>query len=142
MEFGIGKVFGQESTEVKWNYQILGLHPVTVHQKLGVILILLMFIYFEKATIFCEIITIDLSYVVLVKSRVEILQNFVAFSKYMNFIGMSHDQHLNLVLFFQKNLTVEVSEPCKKIVQIWMSTNKKTVCVLKFGLIVYNKILI
>ena len=29
----IGKVFGQESTVVKWNYQILGLHPVTVRQK-------------------------------------------------------------------------------------------------------------
>ena len=34
---GIGKVFGQESTVVKWNYQILGLYQVTVHQKLGVI---------------------------------------------------------------------------------------------------------
>ena len=36
----IGKVFGQESTVVKWNYQILGLHQVTVHQKLGVILVI------------------------------------------------------------------------------------------------------
>ena len=30
---------GQESTEVKWNYQILGLHPVTDRQKLGFILV-------------------------------------------------------------------------------------------------------
>ena len=37
---GIGKVFGQESTVVKWNYQILGLHQVTVGQKLGVILVI------------------------------------------------------------------------------------------------------
>ena len=37
---GIGKVFGQESTVVKWNYQILGLHQVTAHQKLGVILVI------------------------------------------------------------------------------------------------------
>ena len=37
---GIGKVFGQESTVVKWNYQILGLHQVTVCQKLGVILVI------------------------------------------------------------------------------------------------------
>ena len=37
---GIGKVFGQESTVVKWNYQILGLHQVTVRQKLGVILVI------------------------------------------------------------------------------------------------------
>ena len=34
---------------------------------------------------FCEITTLDLSYVVTVKSTVEILQNFVAFSEYMNF---------------------------------------------------------
>ena len=37
---GIGKVFGQESTVVKWNYQILGLHQVTVRQKLGIILVI------------------------------------------------------------------------------------------------------
>ena len=35
----IGKGFGQESTVVKWNYQILGLHLVMVRQKLGVILV-------------------------------------------------------------------------------------------------------
>ena len=43
------------------------------------------FIYSEKATKFCEISTLPLSYVVTVKSKVEILQNFVAFSVYMNF---------------------------------------------------------
>ena len=42
-------------------------------------------IYSEKATKFCEISTVDLSYVVPVKSTVEISQNFVAFSEYMNF---------------------------------------------------------
>ena len=41
------------------------------------------FIYSEKATKFCKISTVDLSYVV--KSTVEILQSFVAFSEYMNF---------------------------------------------------------
>ena len=41
--------------------------------------------YSEKATKFCEISTVDLSYVVSVKCTVEILQNFVAFSEYMNF---------------------------------------------------------
>ena len=46
---------------------------------------MLKFIYSEKATKFCEISTVDLSYVVPVKSTVEILQNFVAFSEYMNF---------------------------------------------------------
>ena len=43
------------------------------------------FIYSEKATKFCEISTLDLSYVGPVKSTVEISQNFVAFSEYMNF---------------------------------------------------------
>ena len=43
------------------------------------------FIYSEKATKFCEISTIDLSYVITVKSTVEISQNFVPFSEYMNF---------------------------------------------------------
>ena len=42
------------------------------------------FIYSEKATKFCEISTLLLSYLVPVKSKVEILQNFVAFSVYMN----------------------------------------------------------
>ena len=46
---------------------------------------LLKFIYSEKATKFCEISIVDLPYVVTVKSTVEILQNFEAFSEYMNF---------------------------------------------------------
>ena len=45
----------------------------------------LKFIYSKKATKFCEIFTLLLSYVVPVKSKVEILQNFVAFLEYMNF---------------------------------------------------------
>ena len=43
------------------------------------------FIYSEKAAKFCEISTLFLYYVVPVKSKVEISQNFVAFSEYMNF---------------------------------------------------------
>ena len=43
------------------------------------------FIYSEKASKFCEIFTLLLSYVVPVKSKVKILKNFVAFSEYMNF---------------------------------------------------------
>ena len=45
----------------------------------------LKFIYSEKATKFCEISTLLLTTVHTVKSKVEILQNFVAFSEYMNF---------------------------------------------------------
>ena len=42
-------------------------------------------IYSEKAAKVCKIATLILSYVVPVKSKVEILQNFVTFSEYMNF---------------------------------------------------------
>ena len=45
----------------------------------------LKFIYSEKATKFCEIFSLLLSYVVPVESKVKISQNFVAFSEYMNF---------------------------------------------------------
>ena len=44
------------------------------------------FIYSEKATNFCEISTVNMPYVVTVKSKMEIQQNFVAQSEYMNFI--------------------------------------------------------
>ena len=43
-------------------------------------------IYSEKVTKFCEIFTLLLSYGVPVKSKMKILQDFVAFSEYMNFI--------------------------------------------------------
>ena len=43
------------------------------------------FVYSEKATNFCEISTLLLSTVHTDKSKVEISQNFVAFSEYMNF---------------------------------------------------------
>ena len=46
---------------------------------------LVKFSYFEKTSKFCEISTLFLSYVVPVKSKVEISQTFVAFSEYMNF---------------------------------------------------------
>ena len=59
------------------------------------------FIYSEKATHFCKISTVDLTYIVTVKSTVEISQNFVAFSEYMNFkyIKESYDQ-TNLFQYF------------------------------------------
>ena len=51
----------------------------------GAISILLKFINSEKATKFCKISSLLLSYVLPVKSMVEDSQNFVAFSEYMNF---------------------------------------------------------
>ena len=44
------------------------------------------FIYSEKATKFCEIFTLLLSYVAPVKSRANISRNFLAFLEYMIFI--------------------------------------------------------
>ena len=43
------------------------------------------FTYSEKATEFCEIFTLLLTAVHTIKSKVKILQNFVAFSEYMIF---------------------------------------------------------
>ena len=65
------------------------------------------FIYSEKATKFFEISTNYLSYVLRVKLLVEISQNFVAFSEYMNFmysVGGRREQ------YFLK-LSIEDSKP-------------------------------
>ena len=53
----------------------------------------LKFIYSEKATKFCKIFTLLFSYVVPVKSKGKISQNFVAFSEYMNFNKLRFFQH-------------------------------------------------
>ena len=45
----------------------------------------LKFRYSEKATKFCEIFILLLTVCIVVKSKVKILQNCVAFSEYMNF---------------------------------------------------------
>ena len=47
---------------------------------------LIKFIYSEKATKFCEIFPLLLTTVHTVRSKGKILQNFVAFSEYINFI--------------------------------------------------------
>ena len=55
------------------------------------------FIYSQKAAKFDQISTVDLSYVVPVKSTVEILQTFAAFLEYMNFsYGISEFWVLNI----------------------------------------------
>ena len=62
--------------------------------------IYLKFKYSEKATKFCEISTLDLSYVVTVKSTVEISKNFVAFSQYMNFTySFIYSTRTNFIFF-------------------------------------------
>ena len=49
------------------------------------VILALKFIYSEKATKFCEIFTLPLTGTTYDKSKVNILQNFVAFSEYMDF---------------------------------------------------------
>ena len=56
------------------------------------------FIYSENATKFCEIFPLLLSYVVPLKSKVEILQNFVAFPEYSQFIAPEIFIQLPLVM--------------------------------------------
>ena len=53
---------------------------------------------------FCENVTLDFSYVVSVKSKVEILQNFVAFSEYMNFKRVS----FTLCVYFVCNVVSKI----------------------------------
>ena len=50
---------------------------------------LVKFLYSEKVTKFCEISTLLLSTIHTDKSKVEISQNFMAFSEYMNFTNPS-----------------------------------------------------
>ena len=70
---------------------------------------------------FCEISTGDLSYVITDKSTVEILQNFVAFSEYMNFNILNYNiigtYLLNANTLVKKNLQTVVSR-CMTIVHI------------------------
>ena len=60
-------------------------------------IIILKLIYSEKAKKFSQISTVDLSYVVPVKSTVEISQNCVAFSEYMNFNWDTFNMPMNLI---------------------------------------------
>ena len=55
------------------------------------------FMYSEKATKFCEIFTLLLTVCTVVKSKVKISQNFVAFSECMNF-----NKQLSHFNFFEK----------------------------------------
>ena len=62
------------------------------------------FIYSEKATKFCEILTLLLTVCTVVKSKVEISQNFVLFSEYMNFTMGKKKHGLGLKLFAEQGL--------------------------------------
>ena len=75
----------------------------------------LKFIYSEKATKFCEISTLLLSVCTVDKSKVEILQNFVAFSEYMNFKNVIPSLHCFICttcLFYTWYIILVSSLPC------------------------------
>ena len=72
------------------------------------------FIYSEKATKFCEISTLLLSYVVPVKSKVKISQNFVAFSEYVNFTKL----YPNFYMEWMKNRS-NIFEAVEIRIPIW-----------------------
>ena len=65
------------------------IHPYIIRHVRFTAMYVVKFIYSEKAIKFCENLhrrfVYDLSYVVTVKCTVEISQNFMAFSEYMNF---------------------------------------------------------
>ena len=63
----------------------------------------LQFIYSEKATKFCEIFNLLLSYEVPVKSKVKISQNYVAFSEYMNFNRNGSPSDLCIMTLFKRD---------------------------------------
>ena len=54
--------------------------------------------FFKKATKFDEIFTVDLTFVVSVKSTVKILLIFVAFLENMNFISIRANPQLNVYI--------------------------------------------
>ena len=62
---------------------VVNLTKISSLKKVAVYVLVVKFMYYEKATKFCETSTLLLSYVVPVKSKIS--QNFVAFSEYMNF---------------------------------------------------------
>ena len=75
----------------------------------------LKFISSEKATKLCEIFTLLLSYVVPVKIKVKISQNFVALSEYMNFRREYHEHYCNFAFNFRLFL---LKKTCRKSIQV------------------------
>ena len=69
------------------------------------------FIYFEKATKFCEISTVDLTITISDKSTVEISQKFIAFSEWtLKRKDNSFIEHLNLLKCLQGKLYLPLIE--------------------------------
>jgi hypothetical protein len=78
------------------------------HKKSDLICDEIKFIYSEKATKFCEIFTLLLTVCNVVKNKVKISQNFVAFSEYINFNEFL--KYYVLFIFFK-----QLSLPCLSV---------------------------
>ena len=90
----------------------------------------LKFIYSEKATKFREIFTLLLTVCTVVKSKVKISQNFVAYSKYMNFntlylvhqISTTNPESMNPDLCFMNffiHIFIHQKNVNNKLVLVW-----------------------
>ena len=80
--------------EKKWRFIVAWDDPTqSIHSLINVLNTIkfisdyVKFIHSEKAKKFCEIFTLLLTVCTVVKSKVKISQNFVAFSEYINFNG-------------------------------------------------------
>ena len=60
--------------------------------------------YSEKATKFCEIVTLLLTVCTVVKSKLKISQNFAAFSEYMKFTTVTEGTKDRRLAFMQFNI--------------------------------------
>ena len=79
-------------------------------------LMLVKFIYSEKATKFCKISTLLLSVCTVDKSKVEISQNFLAFSEYTNFTetkSISYESHNTQLLGARRTEVIIMRVPCQ-----------------------------
>ena len=73
------------------------------------------FIYSEKATKFCDISTLLLSYVVPVKNKAKISQTFVAFSENINFIKNTYFNLLDTIVHSKIRLEEILPYQCHSI---------------------------
>ena len=87
-------IYSEKATKLCESSTLLLFYGITTYVKpsLTISVFIENRIYSEKATTFCKISTLLLSYVVPVKSKVEISQNFMAFSEYVNFSIYSYRQ--------------------------------------------------
>ena len=104
-----------------------------VGRKYKCFLLLLKFIYSEKAAKFCEIFPLILTACTVVKIKGKILQNFVAFSEYMNFKCNRKDTKNNFSKIFG-NQILNFTPPGTP----WTPSTKVLVCKLCFSYQVYQ----